>query len=296
VGFLSPDSVLLFPLSLSVLSVARFASFSFVHPFFFLAEEEAFRQQAKHKEEELIKRIALMESRLKQGVPTADPELLEKLKPLIVKDCPFKTVPEYNKPSRFRPNPPKATVTWVKPKVIAEISYAEQTSDGAIRHPSFEGLREDKNANEVTREKEKSTEDIVSDKPTNKKEMATTKTEKKTTETKITAKQSEQKQETGLQSRLFKVPGAAERKTLLNPKDKSQTRTINGYDITFNNVNKIYYPAVNGNPAVTKRDIINYYYKVAPYILPYMKDRPQTLIRYPNGIEGESFYQKRRYW
>jgi bifunctional non-homologous end joining protein LigD len=43
---------------------------------------------------------------------------------------------------------------------------------------------------------------------------------------------------------------------------------------------------------VSKRDVINYYYQVAPYMLPYMKDRPQTLIRYPNGIEGESFYQK----
>ena len=37
---------------------------------------------------------------------------------------------------------------------------------------------------------------------------------------------------------------------------------------------------------------MNYYYLVAPYMLPYMKDRPQTLIRYPNGIDGESFYQK----
>ena len=43
---------------------------------------------------------------------------------------------------------------------------------------------------------------------------------------------------------------------------------------------------------VTKRDMINYYYQVAPYMLPYMKDRPQTLNRYPNGINGESFYQK----
>ena len=90
-------------------------------------------------------------------------ELLQKFKPLIVKDCPFKTVPEYNKPSRFRPNPPKATVTWVKPKLIAEISYAEQTNDGAIRHPSFEGLREDKKATEVKKETEKHTEEIITD-------------------------------------------------------------------------------------------------------------------------------------
>ena len=222
-------------------------------------------------------------------------ELLQKFKPIIVKDCPFKTVPDYNKPSRFRPNPPKATVTWVKPKLIAEISYAEQTNDGAIRHPSFEGLREDKNAKEVTTEKEKSTTAIIQDESKIKKEMATVKEKKAVSKKMKTAKSPQaknKKQDNNLESKLFKAPTAAERKTLLNPKDKSQTRTINGYDITFNNVNKIYYPAFNGKPAVTKRDVINYYYQVAPYILPYMKDRPQTLIRYPNGIEGESFYQK----
>ena len=40
---------------------------------------------------------------------------------------------------------------------------------------------------------------------------------------------------------------------------------------------------------------MNYYYQVAPYILPYLKDRPQSLNRYPNGINGESFYQKDMY-
>ncbi|HEY6975602.1 MAG TPA: non-homologous end-joining DNA ligase, partial [Chitinophagaceae bacterium] len=86
--------------------------------------------------------------------------ILQKLQPFVTTTCPFKTVPEYNKPSRFRPNPPKAEVTWVLPKLIAEISYAEETKDGAIRHPSFEGLREDKNPKDVTREKEKHTKDV----------------------------------------------------------------------------------------------------------------------------------------
>ncbi len=80
-------------------------------------------------------------------------ELLQKLKPLQTKTCPFKIVPDYNKPSRFRPNPPKAEVTWVKPQLVCEISYRELTKDGAIRHPSFKGLREDKNAKDVVREK-----------------------------------------------------------------------------------------------------------------------------------------------
>jgi bifunctional non-homologous end joining protein LigD len=95
-----------------------------------------------------------------------------------------------------------------------------------------------------------------------------------------------------LTSKLLKGAGAVQRKTLLNPTEKSQTKTINGHTITFNNLNKIYFPAIKGQKAVTKRDVMNYYYLVAPVMLPYMKDRPQTLIRYPNGITGKSFYQK----
>lgn len=192
-------------------------------------------------------------------------ELLEKLKPLVTRKCPFKTVPEYNKPSRFRPNPPPATVTWVKPKLVAEISYRTLTNDGSLRHPSFKGLREDKDPEDVRWETPKQTEDVLSKENPSPEGRKTSEWKKKLL---VTAK--------------------AERKTLLNPKDQTQVRKINGHDIRFNNLDKIYFPAVN----ITKRDVINYYYQVAPYMLPYMKDRPQTLIRYPNGIDGESFYQK----
>ncbi len=71
-------------------------------------------------------------------------EILKKLKPLITSKCPFDKVPDYNKPSRFRPNPPMAAVTWVKPKLVCEISYRELTKDGSLRHASFRGLRPDK--------------------------------------------------------------------------------------------------------------------------------------------------------
>jgi bifunctional non-homologous end joining protein LigD len=185
-------------------------------------------------------------------------EILKKLKPLITKKCPFKEVPEYNKPSRFRPNPPKATVTWVKPQVVAEISFQEITKDGAIRHPSFEGLREDKKASEVVREKTKKVNEVVKEDP-----WAGNKP-------------------------LTKTRGKLVRKTLLNPTEKTQVRAINGHDIKFTNLDKFYWP----KEKVTKRDMLNYYYQVAPYMLPYMKDRPQTLNRFPNGINGESFYQK----
>ena len=89
-------------------------------------------------------------------------EMMQQFRPLIIKESPFNIVPDINKPSRFRPNPPKATATWLKPKLICEVSYSEMTGDGVMRHPSFEGIREDKTVHEVINEKEKHTEEIVS--------------------------------------------------------------------------------------------------------------------------------------
>jgi bifunctional non-homologous end joining protein LigD len=185
-------------------------------------------------------------------------EILKRLKPLKTKRCPFKIVPEYNKPSRFRPDPPKAEVFWVKPELVVEIRYAERTRDGAIRHPSFRGFRDDKKADDVHWETAAVTSEVTT------------------------------KEEGVTKNAMFSAAGKKERKTLLNPTDETQVRAIKGHELKFTNLSKVYWP----EEGYTKRDMINYYYQVVPYMLPYMKDRPQTLNRYPNGIYGESFYQK----
>ncbi|HVA98917.1 MAG TPA: DNA ligase D, partial [Bacteroidia bacterium] len=169
-----------------------------------------------------------------------------------------------------------ATATWLKPKLICEVSYREMISDGVMRHPSFKGMRDDKSPAEVVKEKAKSTEKIIRfpSSDHNKKKSGKSNAS--------TIKKSE------VASKLLHSAEDTTRKTLLNPKEKSQTRKINGKNITFNNLDKIYFP----KKKVTKRNVINYYYLVAPFMMPYMKDRPQTLIRYPNGINGKSFYQK----
>ena len=189
-------------------------------------------------------------------------DILQKLKPFETKTCPFVEEPEYNKPSRFRPNPPKAKVIWVKPKLVAEVSFREVTKDGAIRHPSFKGLREDKKPDTVVREVPKETSEVT--------------------------KQSKEKITSGILQKGISRPPKKERKTLLNPTEEAQTRNIGGHNLGFSNLSKIFWP----KEKLTKRDMINYYYQVAPYMLPYMKDRPQTLNRHPHGIVGESFYQK----
>jgi bifunctional non-homologous end joining protein LigD len=190
-------------------------------------------------------------------------DLMKKMKPLEIKTCPFSEEPDYNKPSRFRPNPPKAKVVWLKPKLVAEVSYRAKGGDGAMRHPSFKGLREDKNPTDVKFESPMKVEKVI---------------DKSSTATK----------ESALEKRIATKVKKGERKTLLNPTEETQVRKINGHDLKFTNLSKIFWP----EEGYTKRDMLNYYYQVTPYILPYMKDRPQTLNRFPNGIHGQSFYQK----
>ena len=182
-------------------------------------------------------------------------ELLKILKPLETTKCPFAKEPVINKPTQFRRNPPKAAVTWVKPKLVCEVKYQELTSDGIMRHPSFQGLRQDKEANEVTASHPEGNEaDLkIQEEP----------------KTNPPSKQNE-------------------KEPFLNPKEETQTKNIAGHELSFSNLSKLYWP----REKITKRDMINYYYSIFPYMLPYMKDRPQSLNRHPNGIEGESFYQK----
>src|SRR5690606_35107609 len=106
-----------------------------------------------------------------------------------------------NKPSRFRPDPPKAEVTWVKPEVVAEVNYRTVASDGTFRHPSFKGLREDKDPREVVWE-----DTVDADQP-------------------------------GIVE-----ADPDERKTLLNPSDETQVRNVNGHELKFTNLSKVFWP------------------------------------------------------
>jgi len=61
-----------------------------------------------------------------------------------------------------------------------------------------------------------------------------------------------------------------------------------GDDLKLTNLNKIFWP----DEVYTKGDLINYYEKVSSYILPHLKDRPESLHRFPNGLKDKGFYQK----
>jgi hypothetical protein len=79
-----------------------------------------------------------------------------------------------------------------------------------------------------------------------------------------------------------------ERQTLLNPAEETQTKLINGHPLKFTNLGKVYWP----KEGHTKRDMLNYYYRMAPVMLPYYTGKPQTLNRYPNGITARPSTRK----
>ena len=185
-------------------------------------------------------------------------KLIEMFSPLVTEQSPFSKTPDYNKPSRFRPNPSKVKATWLKPSIVCEVSYAEVTTDGVFRHPSFEGLREDKAARELIRETETAVEEVID------------------------------KDRQDIKSDIIKPPKEKTRQTLLNPNEQTQVRKIDGKELKFSNLSKVFWP----KEKITKRELINYYYQAVPFILPYLLNRPMSLNRFPNGIEGKSFYQK----
>lgn len=193
-------------------------------------------------------------------------EMMRKFKPLIVHRSPFTITPNVNEPSRFRPNPPHAEAFWLKPKLVCEVSFAEITNDGVLRHPSFEGMREDKPATDVHIEMARPVEEVEPEAANGGREA-----------------QKARKPGIALEPA---VPGG--RRTLLNPTEQTQVRAVSGHELKFNNLSKVFWP----DEGYTKRDLLNYYYQAAPYILPYLRDRPQSLNRFPNGIAGKSFYQK----
>jgi bifunctional non-homologous end joining protein LigD len=63
---------------------------------------------------------------------------------------------------------------------------------------------------------------------------------------------------------------------------------VEGRRLPVSNLNKVLYPKTG----FTKGEVINYYIQIAPVLLPHLKDRPLTMKRYPNGVEGEFFYEK----
>ncbi|WP_297985750.1 DNA ligase D [uncultured Chryseobacterium sp.] len=179
-------------------------------------------------------------------------ELFEKMHPLIQEKSPFKEIPKTNE----KP-------TWLKPELVAEIKFTEITKDGIYRHPVFLRLREDKSVEDlkdISENGDETLQELQRDKEKNSGKM-------------------EKIQET-------ETPKVVKKQVV--QRENEQKTKIGNQEVKLTNQNKIYWP----KDIITKGDLVAYYQSVAEFILPHLKNRPQSLNRFPNGIDGMSFYQK----
>jgi len=187
-------------------------------------------------------------------------EIYNTLQPLVTTKSPFKNTPKTNMP-----------VTWVKPKLVCEIKFTEWTAKRIARHPIFMGMRTDKKAKDVTFEK-----------------AVTMAKLKKAAPKKAAAKKGASKKASARTKRTAKTTAKTSGKSVDAGDGADQEIRLDGHTLQLTNLTKVYWP----KEGFTKGDMINYYLKMAPYILPYLLDRPQSMKRNPNGIEGPFFFQK----
>lgn len=160
----------------------------------------------------------------------------------------------------------KGTPHWVRPVLVAQVKYTEITDDGRLRHPAYLGLRDDKAAKEVavpkgSRNSKGSKGEVPKAVPT-----------------------------------VLRIPTSKEIDAIVDQmneferfKKNGRLKLPDGDFLEITNPHKIFWPAIKK----TKGDLIRYYAKISPYILPVIDNRPLVMKRLPNGVDGPSFYQHR---
>jgi bifunctional non-homologous end joining protein LigD len=191
--------------------------------------------------------------------------VMKLLKPLEATASPFAVKPKTNE----RPH-------WVRPELVAQIKFTEWTADGKLRHPVYLGLRDDKKAATVTRERKadvrrsafavRGSDAAPAKRRTKNAEARTTNGERRTTNDVL--------------DQLRALEDARKDGVLSLP---------DGDTLKVTNLHKLFWPKLK----LTKGDLLRYYARVAPLILPAVADRPLVMKRFPNGVGGAPFYQHR---
>lgn len=150
--------------------------------------------------------------------------------------------------------PETRTTTWVEPLQVCEVRFREWTPDGVLRHPAFLRLREDKSPADC--ERQGWTEDAG-----------------------VPAAHVSPGETAATIGANDPPPAAAAAAAAREPVRKT---------VNLSNQKKVFWP-VEG---YTKGDLIEYYRALSPWLLPYLRNRPLVLTRFPDGIDGKSFYQK----
>jgi bifunctional non-homologous end joining protein LigD len=166
---------------------------------------------------------------------------------------------------------------WVKPELVAEVRFTEWTSDGLLRQPVYLGTRTDKAATDVVREDKR-----VQAEGRGPKAKAPHASSLKPQALRPTPQAPSRKPQAldALLDELTHLEKTKKDGDLILP---------NGDKLRVTNLAKVFWPKLG----ITKGELIRYYVQVSPLILPCVDDRPLVMKRFPNGVDGQAFYQQR---
>ena len=202
-------------------------------------------------------------------------DMHRRLKPLERKTSPFVETPKTNEKAH-----------WVDPKVVVEVKFSEWTADRRLRQPIFLGVRDDKDA-----------EDVGIEKPSvQKKSGGRIARSHARPSVAARAKTKAPRPPTSATKRPRKTSATYDGESLIAQLAEIEKRRADGTldfgggkSLKVSNLDKVFFPTEK----YTKGDVMRYYVRIADLILPTILDRPLVLKRFPNGIDGESFYQQK---
>jgi len=142
---------------------------------------------------------------------------------------------------------------WVEPDLVAQVEFTQWTDEGRMRQPVFLGLRDDRDSRHVVRERPGTVEGG------------------------------------GVDTVAAGRPWEALRGHATRTRAASGDEVIDLLGVRLTHPDRVYYPDIG----FTKLDLALYYVTLADVVLPYLEGRPLTLVRCPDGIRGETFFQKK---
>lgn len=205
------------------------------------------------------------------------------LRQIEQKESPFATPPPANEQTH-----------WVHPNLVIDVKFTQWTADDVLRNPVYLGVRTDKAADEVRREDQRPTKAPRREKQPAKRAATARKTAaRQTSSPRARRPRSSKRGRTaapfipepapeleGLCQQLERFEASRARGTLTLP---------DGTRVEVGNLHKVFWP----EPNLTKGDLLRFNLRISPYLLPVVADRPLVMKRFPNGIDGKSFYQHR---
>ena len=195
------------------------------------------------------------------------------LRPLHRRTAPFDPTPKTNEPAH-----------WVEPRIVVEVKFNQWTTDGLLRQPIYVGVRDDKRPRTVHREPN-SVQRATKRQPAKR----AARRSRATVAAKVDRPPTPGRARAAGSKRGTAIDVVAQLDLIERDGGDGTVRLAQGVVLEVSSLGKPFFPKTGH----TKGDVMRHYARVAPLILPTLEDRPLVLKRYPNGVDGEAFFQQK---